>query len=500
MASKYLFNRETTNFARLSRLIIDVCRDLLISVLKAKLPPPGLTAILQSQKVQLLQNLEPRQRQILYPTGGVFSGTLEDLDFPILYKLLRNFLGINIPPHRSGWGRTPDPADRSLSANIDRLRVHRNEAYGNLPTVSLSDSEFNSRWSLIRQSVFEIEKDALIGDTYVKAVDALLTNDIDPDAEKRYIQEVLMKTKKAESEVKGADAATVNQDISEALQEKIAMCHSEMVIELADSIYPAAWCWPAFKQLLSIYLDRTDLAEENFYYYVDKLLDCEWIDLGRYRRLYDVVYIINKKASCIIKKAESDIEAMKNGGRPKEIAFQVEGNWKCDFEKINPERWTSHVKEQFPDMKARITGIGGSGADAATVNQDVSKALQEKIAMCHSVMVIKLAGFIYPAADCWPAFKQLLSVYLNRRDIEEENLYYYVDTLLHLECIDLGRYRRLYDVVHKINKVASSIIIRAESDIEAMKNGAGIRSDESETSVKTVYSSPNYIPTDLKRM
>ncbi|XP_021367780.1 uncharacterized protein LOC110459718, partial [Mizuhopecten yessoensis] len=201
MASNYQSSSVTTNFARLSRLVLDVVCDLLRDVLEAKVPPPGLTAILGSQKDQLCRNLEHRQRQILYPSGGVFSGTLEDLDFTLLYKLLRNLQSINIPPHQTGWGKPPDPADRSLSANIDRLRVQRNEAYGHLPTASLSDSDFHTRWSLIRQSVFEIEKDALTGNTYVTAVDGLLTLSMDPEAEKYYIEE-LEKQHKADLEVK----------------------------------------------------------------------------------------------------------------------------------------------------------------------------------------------------------------------------------------------------------------------------------------------------------
>ncbi|XP_021339960.1 uncharacterized protein LOC110441185 isoform X2 [Mizuhopecten yessoensis] len=201
MASNYQSSSVTTNFARLSRLVLDVVCDLLRDVLEAKVPPPGLTAILGSQKDQLCRNLEHRQRQILYPSGRVFSGTLEDLDFTLLYKLLRNLQSINIPPHQTGWGKPPDPADRSLSANIDRLRVQRNESYGHLSTASLSDSDFNNRWYLIRQSVCEIEKDALTGDTYVTAVDDLLTVSMDPEAETYYIEE-LEKQHKADLEVK----------------------------------------------------------------------------------------------------------------------------------------------------------------------------------------------------------------------------------------------------------------------------------------------------------
>ncbi|OWF45558.1 hypothetical protein KP79_PYT07078 [Mizuhopecten yessoensis] len=175
--------------------MINVCSDLLRSVLKDKVPPRGLTAFLQSERVHLCKNIESHPRQILYPSCGVFTGTLMDLDFTLLYKLIRNIQGINIPPHQKGWGRTPD-----LSANIDRLSVQRNEAYGHIPTASLSDADFNGRWAIIRQSVPEIETGTLTGDTYITAVDALLTMSMDPDTKKSYIQE-LDKQYKAELEV-----------------------------------------------------------------------------------------------------------------------------------------------------------------------------------------------------------------------------------------------------------------------------------------------------------
>ncbi|XP_033740704.1 uncharacterized protein LOC117327700 isoform X2 [Pecten maximus] len=203
MASKYSSSTETTNFARLSRLVVDICSDVYRAVLKANIPPPGLTAILLSQKVHLCNHnhLENRQKQLLYPVGGVFTGTLKDLDFSLLYRLIRNLQGINIPPQTKGWGKPPNSTDRSLAANIDRLRVQRNEAYGHLQTASLSDTEFKDRWDIIRQSISEIEQDTLTGDTYVTAVDNLLTTSMDPNTENEYIQE-LQKHYKADLEVK----------------------------------------------------------------------------------------------------------------------------------------------------------------------------------------------------------------------------------------------------------------------------------------------------------
>ncbi|XP_069139578.1 uncharacterized protein [Argopecten irradians] len=188
MASKYHSNDETTNFARVCRLVLDVCSDVLRAVLDTHIPPPGLTAILQSQRDHIRQNLERHQLEILFPPGGRFSGTLNDLDFSLLYRLVRNIKGINIPPPTKGWGRKPDTIDRSLGANIERLRFHRNKTYGHLPCASLSDIEFRHIWDTIRECIEEIEQGTLTGDTYVKAVDNLLIVSMDPHTEKVYIE------------------------------------------------------------------------------------------------------------------------------------------------------------------------------------------------------------------------------------------------------------------------------------------------------------------------
>ncbi|XP_033739422.1 uncharacterized protein LOC117326809 [Pecten maximus] len=210
MASKYFSSTETTNFARLSRLVVDVCSDVLRAVLRANIPPPGLNAILQSQRVHLCRYLEHRQQQSLYPPGGVYTGTLEDLDLTLLYKLIRNLQGINIVPHVKGWGRRPDNIDRSLAANIDRLRIQRNEAYGHLRRASLSDTDFHRIWGIIRQCISEIEQGSLTGDTYVTAVDNLLTVTMDPDTENEYIGKLRKQQDKFEAIVEDVKRAVVN--------------------------------------------------------------------------------------------------------------------------------------------------------------------------------------------------------------------------------------------------------------------------------------------------
>ncbi|XP_069103257.1 LOW QUALITY PROTEIN: uncharacterized protein [Argopecten irradians] len=235
MASTYPSQTETTNFARLSRLVLDVCSDVLRDVLDTHIPPPGLHAILKSQKHHLRQKLISRQLSILYPPGNVFLGTLKDFDFSLLYSLVRNIQGINISPHTKGWGKKPDATDRSLAANIDRLRVQRNEAYGHLPKASLSDTDFHRIWGIIRQCVSEIDQGTLTGDTYVREVDNLLTLTMDPDTEKELIERLKKQRDEFEAVVEGLTAEqksmSARQDTMETEQKSMSARQDTMETE-----------------------------------------------------------------------------------------------------------------------------------------------------------------------------------------------------------------------------------------------------------------------------
>ncbi|XP_021350912.1 uncharacterized protein LOC110448793 [Mizuhopecten yessoensis] len=245
MATKYVSSKETTNFARISRLIVDICCDLLRSVLDAKLSFTQLDVFVQSQQSHLYQYLDPNQRRVLFPRVGKFTGTSKDLDFTLLYKLFRHLLNIGIPPHNKGWGKIPDSFDTSLSANIDRLRVQRNEVVGHLPKASLSDTDFSERWIIIRQCVFEIEKDIMSPEKFVTDVDALLTMCMDPATERQYIEklekqrDLFLEVKDLVEDIKGdltdvtIQQRTMATDISDVTiqQRTMAMDISDVTIQ-----------------------------------------------------------------------------------------------------------------------------------------------------------------------------------------------------------------------------------------------------------------------------
>lgn len=196
----YKSTKENTNYARVSRLIVDVCADLLRKLLEKRLPLNQFKTNLQNFKSKIFENLNSKQKELLYPRNKIFNGSYDDFDISLLYTVLRTFG--NLPPPTKGWGIPPVANDHSISANIERIRVIKNDSYSHYLKASISDSNFNSIWLEISRTVEEIETTMFPGSTYFKnAVDNLKSDPLDPDVEKIYIEK-LTKLKEEEEELK----------------------------------------------------------------------------------------------------------------------------------------------------------------------------------------------------------------------------------------------------------------------------------------------------------
>ncbi|XP_056007550.1 uncharacterized protein LOC125665455 [Ostrea edulis] len=184
--SKYKSTTETTNTARVSRLLVDPCTDLFRDLLRDHITEINFSGVLRQKKLLLSPILNKAQRDLLYPTKGSFTGTYNDFDLSLLYVLLRNTTGI--APHKKGWAKPPDPSDRSLSANIDRVREIRNTYCGHTARVSLSDSEFQKLWQDLTVIIGELEGSLSGGGTtYTDAANQIEVDTMDPEQEKRYL-------------------------------------------------------------------------------------------------------------------------------------------------------------------------------------------------------------------------------------------------------------------------------------------------------------------------
>ena len=189
-STSYAATEEMTNINRVSRLLMDPCTDQLRDLLRFYIPPANFNTIIQTVKSQLPRLTEP-QRRLILPSSGVYSGNYDDMDISFLYILLRNFCGIQA--HNKGWGNTPDSADRSVSANIERLRLARNLCGHS--TGGMSNAEFNQVWSEIRAAVVDLDKALGIGNKYQEAVDFILNDTMDPVKDKHFRDQLLEQIK-----------------------------------------------------------------------------------------------------------------------------------------------------------------------------------------------------------------------------------------------------------------------------------------------------------------
>ncbi|CAC5425252.1 unnamed protein product [Mytilus coruscus] len=160
-------SKNETNYLRLLRLIT-LANKILVIILRRRFPPNVLKYDGEIQKVERrLKALvkDPKLLHILFPPGDHYRGNFSELDISYLYQLLR-FIG-NIPEHNKRWGNIPEDTDRSMAANIERIRMIRNEHF-HKSDVSLTNEEFRDHCNILSQCILELG-----GMTYKPKIDEI---------------------------------------------------------------------------------------------------------------------------------------------------------------------------------------------------------------------------------------------------------------------------------------------------------------------------------------
>ena len=190
--TSYASTKETTNYARLCRLLVDVGSQALRNKFDSILPPAGLHGILTKppahpvlQTLRKKRILNPTQWAKLYPPSRP-SVSSKDFDVTLLMLLLRNICGLT--PPTTGWDNLPPAADMSVEANIARVKYYRNHVVGHSSQASVDDTTFNTYWQDISNALVGLGADAA-------AISKLKTESMDPVIEKHY-QELLRDWKK----------------------------------------------------------------------------------------------------------------------------------------------------------------------------------------------------------------------------------------------------------------------------------------------------------------
>ena len=193
--------RENTNYARLCRLLVDVGSEVLRDTFNSIHPPANLHAILsKTPEKSILQVLRKKkvlnatQWGKLYPTAPSTVSS-SNFDVTLLMILLRNICGLSPPSSTGSWDMLPSPSDNGTEDNIARIKYYRNSVYGHALKASVDDPTFNMLWQDISNAILALEK------RYVRLINRLKTESMDPDDEKHY-QGLLMEWKKDDDSTK----------------------------------------------------------------------------------------------------------------------------------------------------------------------------------------------------------------------------------------------------------------------------------------------------------
>ncbi|XP_068686712.1 NLR family CARD domain-containing protein 3-like [Montipora foliosa] len=194
-------SKETMNYARLCRLLVDVGTQALRDTFDAIHPPATLHKILSGahptlQSLRTKGILNPTQWGKLYPTAPS-SVSSASFDITLLMVLLRNICSFSPPASTGSWDKLPPLHDNSTEANIARIKYYRNGVYGHASQASVDDVTFNILWQDISNALLALGS----GTIYASAISRLKTECMDPDFEEHY-RELLRQWKKDDDNTK----------------------------------------------------------------------------------------------------------------------------------------------------------------------------------------------------------------------------------------------------------------------------------------------------------
>ena len=185
VAPSFRSTKETSNYAQLCRLLVDVSAHILRKTFDERRPTGDLNSVLSSPPVREdLKSLQKKrilsrsQWWELYPAiKSAVSSTR--FDIPLLMVLLRNICGLVRPA--TGWDTLPPAADTTLEADIVRIKCYRNTVYGHASEAFIDDPTFNQYWQDIQDALVRLG-----GAGYQSAIHNLKEECMDPDFEEHY--------------------------------------------------------------------------------------------------------------------------------------------------------------------------------------------------------------------------------------------------------------------------------------------------------------------------
>ena len=149
---------EKENFQLVTRLLIAGGTRILREVFDSIHPPPRLPTVLADpQVIARLEEAKLKQPQwdCLYPDTDRY-GKSSEFDISLLVCLLRHIGNLPSPP--LGWDELPDSAEKTVSADLARVKFFRNTVYAHVTTMEISDDDFDDLWPMISGALVRLAR------------------------------------------------------------------------------------------------------------------------------------------------------------------------------------------------------------------------------------------------------------------------------------------------------------------------------------------------------
>nr|XP_058951916.1 E3 ubiquitin-protein ligase DZIP3-like [Pocillopora verrucosa] len=181
----YPCTKETSNYANLCRLLVEVGSVVLRELFDRICPPENLHAVLTNPlnraKLQTLR----KKRVLSTSQWGKLDSVIKwsvssgNFDSSLLLLLLRNIFGLTLPA--SGWNNLPPGSDTSPEADINRIKFFRDRVFSHAANASVDDPTFSLYWNSIKDTFLRIG-----GTCYEEVIDDPTLHSMDADLEEHF--------------------------------------------------------------------------------------------------------------------------------------------------------------------------------------------------------------------------------------------------------------------------------------------------------------------------
>ncbi|KAL3859344.1 hypothetical protein ACJMK2_009569, partial [Sinanodonta woodiana] len=193
--SSYASSEETTSYARMCRIVVDLLRDILWQVLTNEILPADLP-----KKVQIdIKKLDKLDNEIKTWLLGISPLSTEipnavKFDISSLYTLIRNLCS-QVPAPSTKWGRTPPTGATTLGDDIERIRQFRNTLYSHAKQAKIETAVYNKVCKDIKDVVSRFDAYFCSLSKAMKCdfqceIDTILTCFMDKNLEDDYIEKM----------------------------------------------------------------------------------------------------------------------------------------------------------------------------------------------------------------------------------------------------------------------------------------------------------------------